>query len=150
MKIVRIVHTADLHLGSNYSSTPEIAQERKQEQLENLSEIIGICKDRDADILLIAGDLFESVRVDAQMLAQVQDMLEESGVDVFISPGNHDPVVPDSCYNDPDWPLNVHIFKGGLESVERLNEPAPQWDDVLMPHLTIEFVRYRYPPSFST
>lgn len=118
MKFVKIVHTADLHIGSHYTATPEISQLRKQEQLENLRHIIKICHEQGAELLLIAGDLFETVRVDEQLLAEVQDILEDDRLNVFISPGNHDPAVPDSSYMDGDWPLNVHIFKGGPECVE--------------------------------
>lgn len=118
MKILKLVHTADLHLGSHFSSTPEIAAKRKLEQLSALRSIIDICHEKEAAVLLIAGDLFDSVRVDPQLLAEVQSILGESGVQVFISPGNHDPATPDSSYLASQWPDNVHIFTGGLECIE--------------------------------
>lgn len=118
MRILKIVHTADLHLGSYFSSTPEIAANRKLEQLENLREIVNSCTKASASVLLIAGDLFDSLRCDRQLLNEVQSILGGSGVRVFIAPGNHDPATPDSAYFAEGWPENVHIFKGGLEGVE--------------------------------
>ncbi len=118
MKILKLVHTADLHLGSHFSSTPEIAAKRKLEQVQSLRDIVKVCHEKEAAALLIAGDLFDSVRVDSQLLAEVQSILGDSGVYVYISPGNHDPATPDSSYLASEWPENVHIFTGGLECVE--------------------------------
>lgn len=127
MKIVKLIHTADLHLGSHFSSTPEIAAKRKLEQLESLQSIIDICHEKEAAALLIAGDLFDSVRVDQQLLSEVQDMLGKSGVYVYIAPGNHDPATPDSSYVASKWPENVHIFTKGLECVEIPETGAYIW-----------------------
>ncbi|MBE6053270.1 MAG: DNA repair exonuclease, partial [Clostridium sartagoforme] len=46
-----------------------------------------------------------------------------SNIRVFISPGNHDPYNEKSFYKMIDWPNNVYIFKGSMESVtiESLN-----------------------------
>lgn len=118
MRVFKIIHTADLHLGSYFSSTPEIAANRKLEQLDTLREIVRMCTERSAAALLIAGDLFDSLRCDRQLLLDVQGILAECPVKVFITPGNHDPATPDSVYVTEQWPENVHIFKGGLECVE--------------------------------
>lgn len=118
MKVFKIIHTADLHLGSYFSSTPEIAANRKLEQLDTLREIVGMCTEHSASALLIAGDLFDSLRCDRQLLNDVQGILGECPVQVFITPGNHDPATPDSPYVAEEWPENVHIFKKGIEAVE--------------------------------
>lgn len=127
MKVVKLVHTADLHLGSHFSSTPEIAAKRKLEQMQTLQRIVGLCREREASALLIAGDLFDSVCVDNQLLSEVQSILGESGVYVYIAPGNHDPAAPDSPYIASKWPENVHIFTGGLECVEIPETGAYVW-----------------------
>lgn len=117
MTTFNIVHTADLHLGSLFSSTPEVAAERKGEQLDTLKQIMDICVSRNADALLIAGDMFDSMKVERRLLDDVKEMLSHYDVRIFITPGNHDPATPDSCYNE-EWPENVHIFRGGMEKVE--------------------------------
>lgn len=117
MTTFNIVHTADLHLGSLFSSTPEVAAERKGEQLDTLKQIMDICVSRNADALLIAGDMFDSMKVERRLLDDVKEMLSHYDVRVFITPGNHDPATPDSCYSE-EWPENVHIFRGGMEKVE--------------------------------
>ncbi len=117
MTTFNIVHTADLHLGSLFSSTPEVAAERKGEQLDTLQQILDVCVSHDADALLIAGDMFDSMKVGRRLLDDVKEMIGKSNIRVFITPGNHDPATPDSCYNE-EWPDNVHIFRGGMEKVE--------------------------------
>lgn len=117
MTTFNIVHTADLHLGSLFSSTPEVAAERKGEQLDTLKQIMDICVSRNADALLIAGDMFDSMKVERRLLDDVREMLSHYDVRIFITPGNHDPATPDSCYSE-EWPENVHIFRGGMEKVE--------------------------------
>lgn len=117
MTTFNIVHTADLHLGSLFSSTPEVAAERKGEQLDTLKQILDLCISRNADALLIAGDMFDSMKVERRLLNDVKEMLGHYDLRIFITPGNHDPATPDSCYNE-EWPENVHIFRGGIEKVE--------------------------------
>lgn len=117
MTTFRMVHTADLHLGSLFSSTPEVASQRKMEQIDTLKQILDICTETKADALLIAGDLFDSMKVERGLLNDVKEMLSHYNLRIFITPGNHDPVTPDSCYHE-EWPQNVHIFRGGMEKVE--------------------------------
>lgn len=117
MTTFRMVHTADLHLGSLFSSTPEVASQRKMEQMDTLKQILDICTETKADALLIAGDLFDSMKVERGLLNDVKELLSHYNLRIFITPGNHDPATPDSCYNE-EWPQNVHIFRGGMEKVE--------------------------------
>ncbi len=117
MTTFNFVHTADLHLGSLFSSTPEVAKERQREQLDTLKQILDMCTQRNADALLIAGDMFDSIRVEEDLLRDVKTLLSHYTFRIFITPGNHDPATPDSCYHG-EWPENVHIFLGGMEKVE--------------------------------
>ena len=117
MTTFNMVHTSDLHLGSLFSSTPEVAEQRKQEQLDTLRQILDLCTANKADALLIAGDMFDSMRVENSYLEQIKRLISHYNLRIFITPGQHDPATPDSCYNT-DWPQNVHIFRGRMEKVE--------------------------------
>jgi DNA repair exonuclease SbcCD nuclease subunit len=72
------------------------------------------------DLVLIAGDLFESERVTpdtVEFLRQQFEGLEPARV--FIAPGNHDPYIPGSPYKEELWPENVHVFDNeDFQSVE--------------------------------
>lgn len=117
MTTFNIVHTSDLHLGNLYSSTPEVSEQMKQEQTDILKQILDLCTANKADALLIAGDMFDSMRVESTFLEKVKRLISHYNLRIFITPGLHDPATPDSCYNT-EWPQNVHIFRGGMEKVE--------------------------------
>lgn len=117
MTTFRVVHTSDLHLGSLFSATPEVAAQRKQEQIDTLKQILDRCTEINADALLIAGDLFDGIKVERHLLDDVREMMSHYRLYIFITPGRHDPAAPDSCYRE-EWPQNVHIFRGGMEKFE--------------------------------
>ncbi len=52
---MRILHTADLHLGKALEN-----QDRLQEQQAVLSEIVSIAEEKQCDLVVIAGDVFDS------------------------------------------------------------------------------------------
>ena len=114
---LKILHSADWHLDSPFASvSPEQRTWLKRAQLEIPGRIAEICADEDCDLVLLAGDLFDGAYT-RDSLEIMQQALADCGVPVFISPGNHDFVGPDSPWIREKWPENVHIFRGGLESV---------------------------------
>ena len=117
MTTFNMVHTSDMHLGSLFSATPEVAETRQQEQIDTLRQILDLSTANKADALLIAGDMFDSMRVESDYLEKIKRLVSHYNLRIFITPGQHDPATPDSCYNT-EWPQNVHIFRGGMEKVE--------------------------------
>jgi len=107
-----ILHTADLHLGSAFTNLPpEIAAELRIEQKEMLFRMVGICREADADLLLLAGDVFDRPFPDKEIVRLFADSMREiPETAVFITPGNHDPFFADSPWGIAKWPANVHIF----------------------------------------
>ena len=78
--------------------------------------IIGLVKKRNADFLLIAGDLLEhetASRSTAQWV--IEQIRQIPKTCVLITPGNHDPLREDSFYKTLDWPSHVHIFGSDWE-----------------------------------
>lgn len=112
------LHTADLHLDSAFSAhfDAKSAEKRRREMLRCVSDIISRAKDK--DLLLIAGDLFDTANVTGETVAFLKRMFSEiPDTRVFISAGNHDPYTPDSVYAKEDFGSNVHIFKTELGCV---------------------------------
>ena len=61
--------------------------------------------EKEIDILLIAGDIFDNLSVNKTTLYFIKNCFENiSKVKVFISPGNHDPFNEKSFYSIVDWP----------------------------------------------
>ncbi len=91
----------------------EKASIRRREIETGLSRIADLCKRERADLLLLSGDLFEHSRVRATWAGEAREVFRSIGqTRVFISPGNHDPLVRDSLYRTVAWPENVTVFGG--------------------------------------
>lgn len=119
MKKIKVLHTADIHFDTPFSGmTPKEALKSKEELKQVFEKITKITLDKEVDILLIAGDIFDNLSVNKTTLYFIKNCFENiSKVKVFISPGNHDPFNEISFYNMVDWPNNVHIFTHRMESV---------------------------------
>lgn len=120
MNTVRVAHCADLHLGAPYSYLPAAqAAERQAEALLTFGRIIDFCRNNAADLLIIAGDLFDTPSVDKSLavdvfskIASIPDTL------VVISAGNHDPLTADCPYLTETLPQNLVVFSENMGSVE--------------------------------
>ncbi len=86
---MRILHTADWHLGLKTDDF-----DREQEQKDALEEVIAIVRKQDIDIVLVAGDVYESFvpSSDAENLFfnTIMKLSNEGNTAVVIIPGNHD------------------------------------------------------------
>ena len=72
-----------------------------------------------ADLVLLAGDLFDSAAAFRETGEQLSAALGQMEAQVFIVPGNHDWYGPGSPWRTVDWPENVHIFsENALTAVE--------------------------------
>ncbi len=122
---LRIVHTSDVHLDTAFKGHGlGIARaRRKREAIRNtFKRIIDESLAWPADIVLIAGDLFEGERAVPDTIGFLKlqfQRLATAKIPVVIAPGNHDPYAADSHYAGGGWGENVHIFStGGMEQFE--------------------------------
>lgn len=107
---MKILHCADLHLDSPFAGLDShTGERRREEQRELFRSLVCLVRNRRVDLLLIAGDLFDSGYTGAQTVKFVADMLAKLDCPVVISPGNHDPYIRGGLYST-EFPDNVHIF----------------------------------------
>lgn len=113
MNTVKIIHTADLHLGSARTGV-----KNGRIEIENtFYKIINLCKTESVDFLLIAGDLFDSpYQENAENIIAAMAQIPETTI--AIAPGNHDPACPGSVYLRYKFPDNVVIFQGFGEHID--------------------------------
>lgn len=108
---VRILHAADLHLDAAFESlSPEKAALRRRELRLLPGKIADEARHRDADLLFLAGDVFDSERVYPETMEDFCTALSRLAIPVFISPGNHDCYSLHSPWVRSDLPENVHVF----------------------------------------
>ena len=109
--MLKLIHAADFHLDSPFSGlSPEQAARRRGEQRQLLEDLAALARDRQADLVLLAGDLLDSEQVYRETAQALAQALGSIPCPVFISPGNHDFYSPRSVYATLSWPENVHIF----------------------------------------
>ncbi|MBO8140600.1 MAG: DNA repair exonuclease [Firmicutes bacterium] len=108
---VRVLHLADLHLGWTPRFLGSRAGERQRERDGLLTRAVDwVLTESAADMVVIAGDLFETHRPEPGLLGRVvADLarLVEAGVAVVTVPGNHDEITyHDSVYREYGlrWP----------------------------------------------
>ncbi len=98
-----LLHTSDLHL----ESLGDIG-------CHDFTALLTAARQTRADLVVIAGDLFESQRVKDNLIDFVVEGLSRLEAQVVILPGNHDCLTPTSAYNRSmiweDCP-NIRIFR---------------------------------------
>ena len=120
---LKLLHSADWHLDSPFSSVSGEARQQLREAQRSIPDRIAeLCRREGCGLVLLSGDLFDGTP-SRDTVESVKAALARCSVPVFISPGNHDFCVPGSPWLEEQWPDNVHVFTGELESVvvESLN-----------------------------
>lgn len=84
---MRFLHTSDLHIGKQLHG---VSLEDDQRYI--LDRIIDTAREEKADAILIAGDVFDSVRPSEASVALFNDFLTKAADEfpVYVIPGNHD------------------------------------------------------------
>jgi DNA repair exonuclease SbcCD nuclease subunit len=94
MTCVRILLTADSHLGLDLPQRPRVQRRRRGNDLfDNYLRVLWEARQHKVDAIIHAGDLFFRSRVPAHLVAQVFAPLKQvadEGIAVFIVPGNHE------------------------------------------------------------
>ena len=110
--MAKIIHTADIHLDSPFSLLDvQKAQLRKNELRDTFSAIVRLAESEKADIMIIAGDLFDSGFVTKETMELLVSLFSSVSTCRFIiAPGNHDYIWGRSPYKKENFPQNVYIF----------------------------------------
>ncbi len=110
--MLKIIHFADLHLNAPLSSRVrwDIANRLRETKFQVLDRIIELANQRQADLILVAGDLFDSRFADEKTLRFLQDRFSRTVAQVFIAAGNHDAGAFRELSGD-----NIHLFGTEME-----------------------------------
>ena len=118
---IRILHTADNHIGLSFNQYPEAPRERLiGERFDSLERLVITANERKADFFVVAGDLFDKTTVTKAQVERVVRILGKfEGEAVLVLAGNHD------FYEGPDSKLWKQ-FRAAAEGsrVLALTEPG--------------------------
>lgn len=124
MRSLTVVHSSDIHIDGRFSET-----------FHPLCKVTDAAVRLEADVLLLAGDIFDHNRVPLELIDRAARVLNDTGMAVVILPGNHDPLSADSVYRRggfADVP-NVHVL--GVNSEEEWVSPDNSLEVWGRPHL---------------
>jgi DNA repair exonuclease SbcCD nuclease subunit len=110
---LRILHTADVHLESDIFAPGTEAQRLRENLRRAFTAVIQLANERQVDLLLIAGDLFDSNRITDSAVAFARDEIARAQMPVVMIPGNHDAHDESSIF--PSFarlglPENLHLI----------------------------------------
>ena len=109
--MVKILHTADLHLDSPNSGLGLASAEAvRNEQRLVFSKMMEYVSENAIDIVLICGDLFDGKYISNETKNLVKRKFAQLPCPVVIAPGNHDPYNTVSLYHSGELPDNVYVF----------------------------------------
>lgn len=120
MKPFTFCATADLHLGMRFSSYPSIQGPLIQARFDALKNIVTAANEKECQLLVIAGDLFDRVNVPAAEVAAAAAILGRfEGECIAVLPGNHD------YYGGSRSGVWDTLAAAGIDNLLLLNELRP-------------------------
>ena len=112
-----VAHSSDLHIGAGAVI----------DEFHPLCKVIDTAEQASADVLVLAGDVFDHNRLPLSVLDQTARRLGDSSLTVVILPGNHDCITPDSVYR-----------RGGIGDVEGVHVIGLDGESLDFPDLDLQ------------
>jgi DNA repair exonuclease SbcCD nuclease subunit len=97
---LKILHTADWQLGKPFARVTDVAKRGRlqNERFECLKRIGNLVREKEVELVLVAGDLFDSPSPVNATVARACEAIGQMGVPVIVIPGNHDHGGPGSLW----------------------------------------------------
>jgi len=109
---MKFLHTADWQIGMRAAMLGDKGERVRTARLESARHVIELARREHVDFVLVAGDTFEDNGVDRIKVREVAKILGGAQRPVYIIPGNHDPIMPGSVWEESawgEWP-DIHIL----------------------------------------
>jgi len=121
--MVRFIHAADLHLDTPFvgleAASKTLAEKLRQAPYQSLSNIVELAIAEGVDFVLLAGDLYntERVNIKAQSLfIEELKRLETAEIPVFLTRGNHDYLTDEANTLALPFPDNVYTYGADVDT----------------------------------
>ena len=104
--MLKILHTADIHLGAKFSGLGNKGARQREQLLATFKKAIATAINEKVDIVLIAGDLFDSnqqPQKNIDLVIEQFNLLGSNNIPVCLIPGTHDSLDSSSIYRKVDF-----------------------------------------------
>ena len=118
--MLRLLHTADVHLGARHADLGDRAATQRERQFAAFVATVDLALAEKVDLVLIAGDLFDSntqPRRSVERAAAQIKRLVDARIRVVIAPGTHDVYDKASIYRAFDMPALAGAVGSDLVTV---------------------------------
>lgn len=126
---MRFLHTADWQVGMRATQLGDKGERVRQARSEAARRVVDVARREKVDFILVAGDTFEHNGVERIKVREVAKILGSAGCPVYVLPGNHDPLIPGSVWEDAAWTVgpNLHVLtqSAPLEAHGAVLYPCP-------------------------
>ncbi|MFI3115935.1 MAG: metallophosphoesterase [Clostridia bacterium] len=110
--MLKILQTADFHIGTGFSSFDENLQKKAENmQFQAITAMIDYANAHEIDAILIAGDIFDSQTVDYELRTKLFSIFSKFDKNIYIVCGNHDFYFEHSFWDQTELPENCHLTK---------------------------------------
>ena len=110
--MLRLLHTADWHLGRRFPSFPEEGQKKlSRARMDVVATILDVARRNAVNAILCVGDIFDDPEPSADFwegLAKIFQARNGPHPPLFLVPGNHDPLTPESVWA-PSHPFRQRL-----------------------------------------
>jgi DNA repair exonuclease SbcCD nuclease subunit len=114
--MLKILHTADIHLGARFSGLGNKGASQREQLRATFKNVIATAINEKVNIVLIAGDLFDSNQQpprNIDLVIEQFNLLGSNNIPVCLIPGTHDSLDSSSIYRKVDFEgkcSNLKIF----------------------------------------
>lgn len=119
---MKFIHIADMHFDTPFTFLGEqenLGDVRRLEQRQAFQKMINYIKEKQIPYLFISGDLYDHNYVKKTTIEYINNLFKTiPETKIFIAPGNHDPILKKSYYNNFKWNKNVYIFNSEIKCYE--------------------------------
>jgi DNA repair exonuclease SbcCD nuclease subunit len=96
---IRLLHTADWQIGKGFANFEgDAGALLRIQRLKTVERIAGIANEKSVDVILVAGDVFETNAVGDQTLRRTLNAMKAFTGPWVLLPGNHDAALSDSVW----------------------------------------------------
>ncbi|MBR6509842.1 MAG: DNA repair exonuclease [Clostridia bacterium] len=111
MRNIKILHTADMHIGAILGFLKHNADSRRFETLITFERIMDLAAKENVEVVAIAGDLFDSNKVEKRFFEAVfKKIAAYPQIKVIFAAGNHDPLDSESPFLSYELPENLYVL----------------------------------------
>ncbi|MCU6761789.1 Nuclease sbcCD subunit D [uncultured Roseburia sp.] len=109
---MKFIQIADVHLGVKPDAGKPWSERRAEDIWSSFAGVVRLAAKEEADLLLIAGDLFHRQPLKRELKEVAALFGELKNTQIVLAAGNHDYMHPKSYYRSFVWPEHVHFIAG--------------------------------------